>query len=60
VKPVSFVVPSVKKNLINLEVIEAMKERQVEISAYRVKDRRGIVRYLGSVPVTAIEFSSRL
>lgn len=45
-KPISFVVPSVKKNQINLEVIEAMKEKQVEVSAYRVRDRRGVVRYL--------------
>jgi hypothetical protein len=45
-KPVSFVVPSSRKSLLNLEVIEAMKEDKINVAFYYVRDRRGAVRYL--------------
>ena len=45
-KPISFVVPSSKKNRVNLDVIDAMKSHLVEAVFYKVSDKRGIVRHL--------------
>lgn len=44
--PISFLVPAAKKNQLTLEVIDAMKQEEVEVVFYYVRDRRRVVKYL--------------
>jgi hypothetical protein len=45
-RPISFVIPGAVRNVLSHEIIDAMKEKEVLLSFYYVKDKRGVVKYM--------------